>query len=70
MLRFAPCKPVIHYKLLSDGMVHRKISNEMKDRALYLPMEAGREMESIEEALGVSVGSIEQWKRTTLHMAA
>ena len=34
----------------------------MEDRALYLPMEAGWEMESIEEALGVSVRSIEQWE--------
>ena len=37
----APCKPVIHYKLLSDAMVHRKISNDVKVKAFYLLMEAG-----------------------------
>ena len=66
LLRFAPCKPVIHYKLLSDAIVHRKISNEMEDRALYLPMETGWEMESIEEALCVFVRSIEQWEENCI----
>ena len=60
LLRFAP--PVIHYKLLPDAMVHRKISNDMKERAIYLLMEAGWEMESIAEALGVSARSIERWE--------
>ena len=50
LLRFVSCKPVIHYELLLDAMIHRKNN---KERALYLPMDAGWEMESIAEALGV-----------------
>ena len=34
LLCFRPCKPVTHYELLSDAMVHRKIGNDMKERAL------------------------------------
>ena len=59
LLCFSP--PVIHCKLLTDAMVHRKISNDMTKRALCLLMEAGWEMESIAEALGVSARSIERW---------
>ena len=44
-------------------MVHRKISGYMKERALYLLMEAGWEMESIAEALGVPAPrSIRRWE--------
>ena len=60
LLCFAP--PVIHCKLLTDAMVHQKISNDMTKMALYLLMEAGWEMESIAEALGVSARSIERWE--------
>ena len=43
-------------------MVHRKISSDIKEGAIYLLMEAGCEMESIAEALGVSARSIERWE--------
>ena len=43
-------------------MVHRKISNDMKERAIYLLMKAGWEMESIAEALGMLARSIERWE--------
>ena len=47
-------------------MVHRKISGDMKERALYLLMEAG--WESIAEALGVPAPrSIRRWEDYTTH---
>lgn len=40
----------------------------MKDRALYLLMEAGWEIESIEAVLGVLVKGTEQWEENyTMH---
>ena len=55
--------PVIHCKILPDAMVHRKISKDMTERALYLLMEAGWEMESTAEALGVSTRThVERWE--------
>ena len=49
--------------MLPDAMVHRKISNDMTERALYLLMEAGWEVESTAEALGVSARTcIERWE--------
>ena len=51
-------------------MVHRKIGNDMTERALYLLMEAGWEMESTAEGLGVSTRLMSSdGKRTTLHIA-
>ena len=35
-------------------MIYQKVSNDMKERALYLLLEAGWEIERIAEALGVS----------------
>ena len=68
LLCFPP--PVIYCKPLPDAMVHRKIGNDMTERALYLLMEAGWEMESTAEALGVSTRLMSSdGKRTTLHIA-
>ena len=41
-------------------MVHQKISNDMKERALFLPLGAEWEIERIPEALGVPARSIGQ----------
>ena len=61
LLCFPP--PVIYCKPLPDAMVHRKIGNDMTERALYLLMEAGWEMESTAEALGVSTRThVERWE--------
>ena len=52
-----------HYKALTDSMVHQKISNDMRERALFLPLEAEWEIERIAEALGVlarSIGRLEE----------
>ena len=45
-----------------SAMLHQKVSDNMKEMALYLLMEAGWEIESIAVVLGVSVKSIEQWE--------
>ena len=50
-----------NYKISTDPMVHHKIGNDMKERVLYLLLEAGWEIERIAEALG-------DGKRTMLYM--
>jgi transposase len=43
-------------------MVHRRISNDIKERALYLLLEKGWTMERVVEALGVSSRSVSRWE--------
>lgn len=43
-------------------MVYQKISNDRKERALYLLLEQGWEIERIVDALGVSAKSIGRWE--------
>ena len=42
-------------------MVYQKISDDRKERALYLLLERGWDIERITDALGVSAKSIERW---------
>ena len=51
-----------HFKAPTDLMVYQKVSNDMKERALYLLLEAGWEIKRIAEALGVSARSIGRWE--------
>ncbi|KAG0691462.1 hypothetical protein DFH29DRAFT_778205, partial [Suillus ampliporus] len=43
-------------------MVYQRISRDRKERALYLLLEEGWDLERIAVALGVSSRSIEQWE--------
>jgi len=43
-------------------MVYQRISSDRKERALYLFLEQGWEIERVAEALGVSEKSIERWE--------
>ena len=51
-----------YFKAPTDLMVYRKVSNDMKERALYLLLEVGWEIERIAEALGVLAWSIGRWE--------
>ena len=43
-------------------MVYQKISDDRKERALYLLLERGWDIERITDALGVSSKSIGRWE--------
>ena len=51
-----------HWNILSGTMVYQKISNNRKERALYLLLERGWDIDRITDALGVLSKSIEHWE--------
>ena len=51
-----------HWNILSGAMVYQRISNDRKERALYLLLEQGWDIDWITDALGVLSKSTECWE--------